>query len=55
VTEKIMQLIGRDINGETSEKRGREGMDYWVCNESTILQSRGTHPDPEKSPQPKNL
>lgn len=29
VTEKIMQLIGRDINGETSPKRGREGMDYW--------------------------
>lgn len=29
VTEKIMQLIGRDINGETSGKRGREGMDYW--------------------------
>ncbi|MFO1001171.1 MAG: ISNCY family transposase [Planctomycetaceae bacterium] len=29
VTEKIMQLIGRDINGETSAKRGREGMDYW--------------------------
>ena len=29
VTEKIMQLIGRDINGETSVKRGREGMDYW--------------------------
>ena len=27
--EKIMQLIGRDINGETSPKRGREGMDYW--------------------------
>ena len=29
VTEKIMQLISRDINGETSAKRGREGMDYW--------------------------
>ena len=29
VTEKIMQLIRRDINGETSAKRGREGMDYW--------------------------
>jgi len=29
VTEKIMQLIGRDINGQTSAKRGREGMDYW--------------------------
>lgn len=29
VTDKIMQLIGRDINGETSAKRGREGMDYW--------------------------
>jgi hypothetical protein len=27
--EKIMQLIGRDINGQTSAKRGREGMDYW--------------------------
>ena len=29
MTEKIMQLISRDINGETSAKRGREGMDYW--------------------------
>lgn len=29
VTEKIMQLIGSDINGKTSKKRGREGMDYW--------------------------
>jgi hypothetical protein len=29
MAEKIMQLIGRDINGETSAKRGREGMDYW--------------------------
>ncbi|HQZ68606.1 MAG TPA: hypothetical protein PLY87_26140 [Planctomycetaceae bacterium] len=29
VTKKIMQLTGRDINGQTSAKRGREGMDYW--------------------------
>lgn len=29
MTEKIMQLIRRDINGQTSAKRGREGMDYW--------------------------
>ena len=29
VTEKIMQLIERDINGKASAKRGREGMDYW--------------------------
>ena len=29
VTERIMGLIGRDINGETSAKHGREGMDYW--------------------------
>lgn len=29
VTERIMELIGRDINGETSAKHGREGMDYW--------------------------
>lgn len=29
VTEKIMQMIGGDINGKTSTKRGREGMDYW--------------------------
>ena len=29
VAEKIMQLIGSDINGKTSTKRGREGMDYW--------------------------
>lgn len=29
VTKEIMQLIGRDINGETSANRGREGMDYW--------------------------
>ena len=28
VTESIVQLIGRDINGKTSAKRGREGMDY---------------------------
>ena len=28
-TEKIMQFIGRDVNGQTSAKRGREGMDYW--------------------------
>ena len=28
VTEKIMQLISSDINGKTSTKRGREGMDY---------------------------
>ncbi len=32
MTEKIMQLIGRDINGKTSEKRGREGMNY--CKKS---------------------
>ena len=24
-----MQMIGSDINGKTSAKRGREGMDYW--------------------------
>ena len=29
VTENIMQMIGSDINGKTSAKRGREGMDYW--------------------------
>ena len=29
VTDRIMELIGRDINGETSAKHGREGMDYW--------------------------
>ena len=29
LTETIMQLVARDINGETSAKRGREGMDYW--------------------------
>ena len=29
LTETIMQMIGRDINGKTSTKRGREGMDYW--------------------------
>ena len=29
LTEKIMHIIGRDINGQTSPKRGREGMDYW--------------------------
>lgn len=29
VTERIMELIGHDINGETSAKHGREGMDYW--------------------------
>jgi len=28
VTETIMQLIQRDINGKSSAKRGREGMDY---------------------------
>jgi len=28
VTKKIMQLTGRDINGQTSAKRVREGMDY---------------------------
>ena len=27
VTDRIMQLIGRSINGDTSAKRGREGMD----------------------------
>ncbi len=26
MTEKIMQLISRDINGETSAKRDREGL-----------------------------
>ncbi|MFN9286623.1 MAG: ISNCY family transposase [Planctomyces sp.] len=29
VTERIMQLVGRDINSQTSTNRGREGMDYW--------------------------
>lgn len=29
VTEKIMKLICQDINGESSAKLGREGMDYW--------------------------
>ena len=29
MAEKIMKLISRDINGQTSAKRGREGMDYW--------------------------
>jgi len=29
VTETIMTLIGRDINGDSSAKLGREGMDYW--------------------------
>jgi len=29
VTEKIMKLIGQDINGQSSAKLGREGMDYW--------------------------
>ena len=29
VTEKIMKLIGQDINGDSSAKLGREGMDYW--------------------------
>ena len=27
LTETVMRLIGRDINGKTSTKRGREGMD----------------------------
>ena len=29
IIETILQLIARDINGDTSAKRGREGMDYW--------------------------
>ena len=29
VTERIMQLVGREINSQTSTNRGREGMDYW--------------------------
>ena len=29
LTEKIMQLIARDINGKVSAKRGRGGVDYW--------------------------
>lgn len=29
LTEQIMQLIGSDIKGDASAKRGREGMDYW--------------------------
>ena len=29
LTDRIMDLIGRDVNGKTSAKQGREGMDYW--------------------------
>lgn len=29
LTDQIMNLIGRDINSNSSAKRGREGMDYW--------------------------
>jgi hypothetical protein len=29
VTERIMQLVGRDINDQTSTDRGGESMDYW--------------------------
>ena len=29
VADRIMKLIGRDVNGTTATNRGREGMDYW--------------------------
>ena len=29
LTDRIMDLIGRDVNGQTSAKQAREGMDYW--------------------------
>jgi hypothetical protein len=29
VIDRIMKLIGRDVNGTTATNCGREGMDYW--------------------------
>src|ERR1700685_3420063 len=30
IRKKLLDLVGRDVNGSSSRKHGRTGMDYWT-------------------------
>ena len=47
LTKNVLDLIGRDVNGNSRTDCGREGMDYWhvLALAGTCERSAGLQPD----------